>query len=95
MVVMGRLAGNVGVLTGGQIKAFQDVQVGEQVECPKYRRSTDAQAAIARLIDEVGRREVALALLDQLRDSATWLREPVSGEIECRHERLWFCHAAR
>ncbi len=95
VVVMGRFAWNIGVLAGRQIQALQDLQVREQVKCAEDGGPTDAQATVARLIYQVRRREVAVTLLDQLRDGATGFGEPVSGLIECRHERLWFSHRAR
>lgn len=95
VVVMCWLTGHVGVLAGREIEPLEDAQIGEQIQCAEYGGPTDAQATIAHVIYEVCRREVALTSCDQVRDGTTGLGEPVSGLIECHHERLWSCHAAR
>lgn len=95
VVVMGRFARHIGVLTGRQVEALQDLEVGEEVQRPEDGGTTDTQATVARLIDEVRRREVTVALLDQVGDGATRFGEPITGLIECGHERLRFFHEAK
>jgi hypothetical protein len=49
VVVMGRPAGNVGVLAGRQVDALEHVQLGQQVERPEDRRAADLEPPGARV----------------------------------------------
>jgi hypothetical protein len=82
VVVVRRLAGHVGVPARRQVESLEDVQVGEQVECAEDGGPTDAQATIARFIDQVSCGEVALSLLDESRYGTAGLGEAVSASIE-------------
>ena len=61
-----RLARDVGVLAGRQIESLERLDLGQQVERPKDRRSPNADVLPARLGHQLGRGEVAALLADQL-----------------------------
>jgi len=83
VVVMDGLAGDVGVLAGRQVEAFDGMEVDQDVEGAEDRRSTDAEAPRAHVRDEVGRCEMPLARGDQLGDRAACVGQPVPGVVEC------------
>ena len=70
MVVMRARTGHVRVLARGQVEPFDDTEVGQQVECPKQGRSTDPEPSIAGGCLELGGREMAVVLGDEVRDRA-------------------------
>ena len=65
VMVMGRLAADVGVLARGEVKALDGAQVLEDLERPIDRRSTDRPTLAARRLDEAGRREMAVLVGDE------------------------------
>jgi nicotinamidase/pyrazinamidase len=79
VMVMGGLAGDIGVLTGRQVDAFERLELGEQVERAKDRRPTYRQPSSASVGQQVGRREVALALRDQIGDRPPGAGHTVAG----------------
>ena len=80
--------GHVGMLARGQVEALQDVQLGEEVECPKDRGAADAQAACSGVSDEVRGREVTAPRDDELGDREARLGQPMAGPVESRDQRL-------
>lgn len=70
VVVMRRLAGDIGMLAAGKVEPLDEAKVGEQLQGAEYRRSTDADPARGRVIDELARREVAVPARNELRHGA-------------------------
>jgi len=93
MVMMGRFAGDVGVLAGRQVEPLDEAEPREQVERSEDRRSPDARAPPAPVGDEVGRREVAVAAVDERRYRAAGLRHAMTGPSERLDEEGLACHA--
>ena len=88
-----RVAADVGVVAVGQVDPLDEPQVREHVERPEDRRPPDPQAPAARVVDEVGGREVALARGDEVGDRAARLGQPVAGVVEGGDQRLGGRHA--
>jgi len=65
VVVMRRLAADVGVLAARQVEPLDDAQLREDFEGPKDGRPTDARAASPGSGDQLGRGEVAVTVRDQ------------------------------
>ena len=82
MVVVDRLAGNVGVLTGRQIEPLDRTQIGEQVEGPEDRGSPDAEPLHPGVDHEIRRREVAGLVRDQPGHRPPWLGQAVTRTVE-------------
>lgn len=68
VVVMGRLARHVGVPAIWQVNALNEPLLGEQVEEAEDGGAANAEASPTRIGDEVGRREVAVALGNECRN---------------------------
>lgn len=81
-MVMAGLARNVGVLTGGQIEALEDIEPGEQVERAEDRGAAESQPPNPRIADQVSCREMALARADELNDGAARFGQPVPGAVK-------------
>lgn len=94
MVVVARIARDVGVLPGRKIEAFDRLDVDQEVERPEDRGPAKTEATTTRLDDEVGGREVAVLLGDQPGDSAAWFRSSVAALIQRGQERRGIHHAA-
>jgi hypothetical protein len=88
VVVVLRLARDVGVVAAGQVDALEDVKLGEKVQGPEDGGATDAQILGAGVGEQVVRREVPVARRHELGHGAAWLGEAVAGFVEGRHE--WF-----
>ena len=82
MVVVGRLAGDVGVLAGGQVEALDEAELEQHVERPEDRRPADAQVAGRGRLDQVGRREVARLVGDERGDRPPRLGHAVLAALE-------------
>ena len=65
---MGWLTRHVGVPAIWQIDALNESLLGEQVEEAKDGGAANAKATLTRIGDEVGRREVAVALGNECRN---------------------------
>ena len=74
--------GDVGVLTGRQVQALHDMELGQQVERPKQRRPTDPQPPTPRGGLELGRGEVTVVLGDQVRDGTARPGQAVAAGVE-------------
>ena len=68
VVVMGWLTRHVGVPAIWQVNALNESLLGEQVEEAEDGGATNAKATLTRIGDEVGRREVAVALGNERRN---------------------------
>jgi hypothetical protein len=68
MVVMGWLARHVGMPAIWQVNALNESLLGEQVEEAEDRGPANAEASLTRIGDEVGRREVPVALGNERRN---------------------------
>ena len=82
MVVMGRRAWDVRVLTGRQVEPFHDPQLGEEIQRTKERGPTDTESSTPRRGLELGRREVAAVLGDQIRDSTARPGQAIPAGVE-------------
>ncbi len=82
MVVVDRVARDVRVLTAGQVESLHGAKPDQDVERAEDRGPPDAEPAAPRVIDEVGRGEVPLAIGDQVRDGTPCGRGPVAGPAE-------------
>ncbi len=82
VVVVGRLARDVGVLPRRQVEALEQTELLEEVERPEDGRAADAEPPLPYLVDEVRRSEVALALRDQLADHTPSVRQAVTRALE-------------
>lgn len=82
VVVMGRLAGDVGMPAGGQLEPLDEAEFGEQVEGPEDRRPSDPEPLRARLGDELGGREMTRLRGDQRRHGAPRLGGSVARAVE-------------
>ena len=79
VMVMGGFARDVRVLARGQVKAFHQPQVGEQLQRAEDRRAPDPKTASRGVIDQLARGEVAVPAGDQFRDGAPGLRAADAG----------------
>jgi len=68
VVVMGWLTRHVGVPAIWQVNALNESLLGEQVEEAEDGGAANAKATLTRIGDEVGRREVAVALGNERRN---------------------------
>ena len=59
VVMLLRLTGHVRVITAGEIQALERAELGEEVEVAEQRCAADTNLALASLVHEVGRGEVA------------------------------------
>lgn len=88
VMVMERLAGDVGVLAARKVDALERVELGIQLESPEDRGSPYAQPLRARVAQQIGCREMALAVRDQLGHSAARGGDPVARTGQGGHEWL-------
>jgi hypothetical protein len=65
MVVFLRSARDIGVFSGGQVQALEGALFSQQVERSKDGRSANLDAALLRVLEQIGRCEVALPRSDQ------------------------------
>ena len=82
VVVMGRLAHDVGMLAVRQIEPFDETELLEELQRPKHGRPPHAQPSSLRLREQVERREVPVTLLHEIGDGASGRRDSVAGAIE-------------
>ena len=78
MVVMDRVARDIGVLAGRQVQAFDDAELLEQVERAEDRRPADPESPRPRSRDEVGGREVPRSFSDELGHRSAGGSDPVT-----------------
>ncbi len=95
VVVMDRLAGDVGVLAGRQVEALDGVQIGQDVERPEDRRPADAEASGSGVGDQIGRGEVPGSRRDQLGDRPPGAGQPIAGVVEGGLQRRRLGHAGQ
>ena len=86
VVVVDRVAGDVGVVAARQVDALHEAQRREQVERPEDRRPADVQPAPPGVLDQLGRGEVPVSCGDQPGDGAARLGQPVAGAVERLHD---------
>ena len=85
VVVVERLADDVGVLSARQIDSLDRVQLDEDIQRPEHGRPAHSEATGSRVRNQVGGSEVALVLGNQGRQSTAWPGQPVAGPLEsCR-----------
>ena len=69
---MRRLARHVGVPAIWQVDSLNESLLGEQVEEAEDGGTANAKATLTRIGDEVGRREVSVALGNERRNLTAW-----------------------
>ena len=89
VVVIIRLARDVGVLAVRQIDALHDAEVHEQVQGPEDGRPADARLARPCVRQQGGRGEVALTAFQRRRDGPPWLGQTVTGSVERPQDVPW------
>ena len=94
VVVVGRLAGDVGVLARRQVEALHGAEFLEQVERAEDRRPADPEPSAPGVGDEVCRGERPRTRRDEFRDDPPRSGHPVPRVVEGRHERLGGCHTS-
>jgi hypothetical protein len=92
MVMVGPLAGHVGVVATRKIDSLDAAHRFERLESPEDRRPADAQPAGSRFADELGRREVAGLTRDQVGKRAPRTRAPEAGVVESLKNLVRCCH---
>jgi hypothetical protein len=92
VVVMARLAPDVGVVAVGQVEPFHDAQRQEQVEGSEDSCPANAQPALANVGHEVGGGEVAIPGGNQLGHGSAWAGQSIAGAVEGGEEGGRGCH---
>ena len=87
MVVVGRLAADIGVLPGRQVQPLDGAEILEDLQGSKDRRPADAEPSHSRCLDEAGGREVALLVCDQCSQRPSRFRQTVAGLVERDDDR--------
>ena len=83
MVVVGAPADDVGVVAGRQVEPLHGAELLEDFERPEDRRAPDAEAARARLGEEVAGREVRRrGSAIKRRQPPARLGQPIAGAIK-------------
>ena len=95
VVVMERLANDIGVFACRQVDALDRAQLGEHLEGAEDGCPSEPQPARPRMVDEIGRREVPLVLGDQRSDGAPRFGEPVAGAFEGGGDRRGVEHCPK
>jgi hypothetical protein len=78
VVVMARLAGDVGVVARRQIDPLDGAKLDEHLQCPKDRRAADTQPTRMGVGKQVRGREMAISGRDQVRNDPPGPGEPVA-----------------
>jgi hypothetical protein len=92
VVVVDRLAGDVRVLTAGQVEALHHAHPGEELERAKDGRPPDAETPAPGIVDQVGSREVAFPIGDELGHASARLGDAEPGPVKGDDERLRISH---
>ena len=82
VVMVLRVARDIGVLAGRQVQSFDRLDLDQEVERPEDRRPSEAEAAATRLDDEIRGREVPVLLGDESGDGTPRFRSPVAGLLK-------------
>jgi hypothetical protein len=93
MVVMRRLAADVGVLPAGQIDALDQIKAGQQLQRAEDGGATEAGALTPGRPKEVLGGEMTLPLGNQPGHAATGGGNPISMLLQRRHDRFVGNHA--
>src|SRR6266566_4272530 len=93
MVVVRPSARDVGVLAAGQLETLYDVQLAQQVQGAKERRPADVEPAITGVGLELGGREMAIVLGDEIRDGTPRAGQSIAGLVERDDDRVGVGHA--
>src|SRR5262245_1358106 len=95
VVVMGRLAADIGVITVRQVDPLDDVQLVEGVEGPEHRRPADIESLCPGVGEDVGGRERPVPLGDERSHGTARLGQAHAGAVEGGDERGWISHDPR
>jgi hypothetical protein len=87
VVVLLRLARDIGMLAGWQVESFQSAEFREEFERPEDRRPSDLHTSFGGLIEQLGRREVSGPAVDELGHSAARPGDSVAGACELDIQR--------
>jgi len=93
VMVVGPGTWNVGVLPGREIQPLDHPELGQKLERPEQRRPADPEPAVADDVLELGRREVARLLRDEVGHGSSRPRHSVAGDVERIDDRILRIHA--
>lgn len=94
MVMVGSLAGHVGVVAAREIDSLDAAHRFKRLESAENRRPADAEPAGSRFADELGRREVAGLTRDQVGKRPPRTRAPEAGVVESLKDLVRCCHSS-
>src|SRR5215203_4944368 len=94
-MMMRRLAGDERVAARGQVKPFDDTEIGEDVERAEHRRPRDPEPPTAGFDKKLLGGEMPGRLRDQAGDDAPWRRGPVSRPLQRVDDVRGVDHASR
>ena len=95
VVVVGRLAADVGMLAGREVEAFDGADLLEELERAEDGGAPDGGTALLGRGDQLGGGEVAVLLGDQRGQRPAGLRHAVAGAVEGGDDRGWVGHLRR
>jgi len=93
VVMVGRLADDVGVFAVREVQTLDEPELLEQLQCAEDGRAPDAEASSFCLTDKLERSEVVPALGDHLGHDAARLRDVVAGLVQGVGERERITHS--
>lgn len=92
VMVVCRLADDVGVLSGRKVEALDEAELLEQLQGAEDGRPTDAKPTPFCLADEIERGEMIPALRDHLGNEPARLRHVVAGFVQGIRKGKWITH---
>ena len=81
VMMVRRLAADVGMLAGRQVQPFDGAELGEDLERPEDRRPPDAETPGSRRDDQLGGREMAVLIGDECRERCAAARSTDSRRV--------------
>ena len=92
MVVMSRRAGDIRMLAGRQVEPFHDPELGQEIQRTEERGPADAKSSTSCGGLELGRREVAAVLGDQVRHGTARPGQAIAAGVERLDDWIWRDH---
>ncbi len=93
VMVMRAGARYVRVLARRKVEPLHETELGEELERPKQRRATYADAPVPGDLLEIRRGEVAVVRGNEVGDRSSWPRQPIPGVGERVDDRIGSSHA--
>ena len=94
VMMVGRRAGHVRMLAARQVQTLDHMKLRQQVERPKEGRPAESEPPATSRRLEIGGREVAVVLRDQIGHGATRSGQPVAGLVKRVDDGIGGCHSA-